>query len=120
VARYYPAAIGTFPSLLFLFKELIDAILLDEFEVLDHTHPMEASVAFIDMVESFAGIITAFVAVLHLATQEKVASLFKKSAFLISRSATKAVRHSDSLALHIMFVSKVSAANPAVHPTRSD
>ena len=120
MARYYPTAIGTFPSLLFLFKELIDAILLDEFEVLDHTHPVEVSVACIYMIESFAGIITAFVAVLYLATQEEIASLFEESALLISRSATKAVRHSNSLALHIMFVSKVSAANPAIHSTRSD
>ncbi len=99
MARYYPTAIGTFPSLLFLFKELTDAIFPDEFEVLDHTHPVEASVAVIDMVESFAGIIIAFVAVLYLATQEEVAFLLKESALLISRSATCAVRHSDSLVL---------------------
>ena len=120
MAAYDCSTLEAFPPLLFLFKELIDAILLDELEVLYHTHPVEVSVACVYMVESFTGIITAFVAVLYLATQEEVASLLKESALLISRSATKAERHSNSLALNIMSVSKVSAANPAIHPARSD
>jgi len=120
VARYYPAAIGAFPSLFLLLEEPPDAVVLDEPQVLDHTHTVEACVAFIDTVELLAGVITAFVAVLHLAVQEEAAALFKKSALLVSRTATDAVGHSDSLALHIMFEGKVSAADTAVHPAGSD
>lgn len=98
MARYYPTAPGTFPSLLFLFKELLDAILLDEFEVLDHTHPVMSSVAFIDMAEPLAGKIIALVTVFNLAISEQIASLFQKSTFLISWPAVGTVRHSDSLA----------------------
>jgi len=120
VARYYPTAPGAFPSGLFLFKELLDAILLDEFEVLDHTHHVLSSVAFIDMAEPLAGKIIALVTVFNLAISEQIASLFEEGAVLISWPAAGTVRHSDSLDSYIMFESKVSAAYPAVHSARSD
>ena len=120
MARYYPTAPGAFPSVLFLSKELLDAILLNEFEVLDHTHPVMSSVAFIDMAEPLTGKITALVTVFNLAINEEIASLFEECALLISWSATDTVRYSDPLALYLMFKSKVLAAYPAVHPARSD
>ena len=39
VATYYCPTLRAFPSLLFLFKKLPDAILLDVFKVLNHAHP---------------------------------------------------------------------------------
>jgi len=62
----------------------------------------------------------AFITVLYLALEEQVASLLKESALLFSRPASTTVRHSDSLALNIIFESKVSAAYSAVHSAGSD
>ena len=120
MARYYPAAPGAFPFVLFLFKEFLDAILFDKFEVVDHTHPVMSSVAFIDMAEPLAGKIIALVTVFNLAISEQIASLFEEGTVLISWPATGTVRHSDSLASYVMFESKVSAAYRAVHSARSD
>jgi len=120
VARYYPTAPRAFPFVLFLFKEFLDAILFDEFEVLNHTHPVMSSVAFIDMAEPLAGKIIALVTVFNLAISEQITFLFQKSTFFISWPATGTVRHSDSLALYIMLESKVSAAYRAVHSAWSD
>ena len=120
MARYYPTAPGAFPSGLFLFKEFLDAILFDKFEVVDHTHPVMSSVAFIDMAEPLAGKIIALITVFNLAISEQIASLFEEGTVLISWPATGTVRHSDSLASYVMFKSKVSAAYSAVHSARSD
>jgi len=49
-----------------------------------------------------------------------MASLFKEGTLFVSWPATDAVRHSDSLALNIIFESKVSAAYSAVHSARGD
>ena len=120
MARYCPPALRAFPFVLFLFKEFLDAILFDKFEVLDHTHAVLFSVAFIDMAEPLAGKIIALVTIFNLAISEQIASLFEEGAVFISCPATGTVRHSDSLASYIMFESKVSAAYRAVHSARSD
>jgi hypothetical protein len=49
-----------------------------------------------------------------------MALLFQEGALLISRSATDAVRHSDSLALNIVSKSKISAAYRAIHSAGGD
>ncbi len=46
--------------------------------------------------------------------------LFKEGTFLIPWPAAGAVGHSDSLASHVVFKSKISAAYSAVHATRGD
>lgn len=76
MAAYNCTALRAFPSFLFLFKELIDAVLLDEFEVLYHAHPEISSVALVDMAEPFARVITAFITIFNFAAQEQGASLF--------------------------------------------
>ena len=120
VAADYSATLRTFPSIFFLLKKLLDAVLLDKVKVFDHAHPKESSIAFINMAKLFAWKIFTFIAVFHLAFQEQVASLLEKGTLLISWPATSAIRHSDTFTLYIMFEGKIPAAYPAVHSTRSD
>ena len=120
MAAYNCSTLRALPSLLFRFKELPDAMLLDGFQILDHTHPEMSSVSLIEMLKPFTRKIIAFVTILHLATQEKCASLLEKCALLVSWSTAGAIGHSYSLALYIMLVSKVPTAYCTVHPARGD
>jgi hypothetical protein len=72
------------------------------------------------MMKSFTRVILTFIAVFYLSIQKKLALLFEEGTFLISWSAAGAVGHSDSLAFHIVFESKISTAYCAVHTARSD
>ena len=69
MAAYDCSTLGAFPPLLFLFKELINAILLDVFEVLNHTHLEIGSVSLVETLKSFTGEIITFVTIFHLANQ---------------------------------------------------
>jgi len=120
VAAYYFPTLGALPSFFFSAKELFDTILLDVFKVFNHTHSEKGFVAFVDVTESFAWEILAFITVLYLSAQEQMTSLFKKGTLFVSGSTTGAVRHSDSLALYLMGKSKVAATYSAIHSTRSN
>lgn len=120
MAASYLPALGALPSFLFPGKKLLDTILLDVLQVFNHAHPEKGAVPFIKFTEVFAGEIRAFIAVLYLPTQKERALLFEEGALFVSRSATGAVRHSDSLALYLIFASKEPAAYSAVHSTGGD
>ena len=47
------------PSLFFVFQKLSDAVLLNKFQVFNHTHPVPGFVSSIQIPESFAGILFA-------------------------------------------------------------
>ena len=49
-----------------------------------------------------------------------MASFLEESAFLVSWPAANAVRHSNSLALYVMFESKVATAYPTIHAAGGD
>ena len=70
MTTYNSTTLRALPSLLFLFKELSNAILLDGFQVLNHTHPEIHPVSLVDMVEPLAGKIIAFITVFYLAIHE--------------------------------------------------
>jgi hypothetical protein len=70
MATYSSPALRALPSLLLLFKELSNAILLNGFQVLNHTHPEIHPVSLVDMAELPAGKIIAFITVFYLAIQE--------------------------------------------------
>ena len=59
-----------FPPPLFLSQKLPDAICLDVFKILNHAHPVESAVAFVDILQPLARKIPAFIAVLYLAAEE--------------------------------------------------
>jgi len=120
MATYNCSTLRALPSLLFRFKKLLDAMLLDGFQILDHTHPEMRSVSFIEIPKPFTQKIIAFVTIFHLATQKQFASLLEKCALLIPRSTAGAIGHSYSLALYIMLVSKVPTTYRTVHPARGD
>ena len=70
MAAYNCSTLRALPSLLFRFKKLLNAMLLDEFQILDHAHPEIRSISLVDMAEHFAGEIIALVAIFHVAVQE--------------------------------------------------
>jgi hypothetical protein len=119
VAADCSPAIRTFPSLSVLLKKSSDSVLLDELEVLDHTHPEVSPVASVNVKQRVAWEVLAFVTVLDPVISQQIASLLEECTLLVPWPATGAVRHSDSLAFDIMFESKVSAAYRAVHAARS-
>jgi hypothetical protein len=47
------------PSLFFVVQKLSDAVFLDKFQVFNHAHPIPGFVSFIQISESFAGILFA-------------------------------------------------------------
>ena len=95
-------------------------MLLNELEIINHTHTKKSLIALIIVFQVFAGKLFAFITELHLVVQKQLASFLEKRTLLVSWSATDAVRHSDSLALDIMFEGKVATAYPAVHATGSN
>ena len=117
MAGYHPTANRAFPFLLFFFKELIDAIIPDIFEVLNHAHPVMLPVACIYTAEPLAGKIVAFVTVFNRATQEQLTFLLKEGAILTSWPASTTVGHSDSLTFYIILTSKVCTTYTTIHST---
>jgi hypothetical protein len=70
MATYCFPTLRALPPLLLLFKELTDAIFLDGFQVLNHTHPVIHSVSLIEMAELPAGEIIALITVFYIVIQE--------------------------------------------------
>jgi hypothetical protein len=120
VAVYHSPALGAFPPFLLLLKKLPHAIFPDAFQILNHAHLEIGPIPFVELTKVFAGEISAFIAELYLTTQELMASLLKEGTLFISRPASGAVWHLDSLALHIVCKSKISTAYSAIHSARCD
>jgi len=70
VTADYITAIGALPFDRFSFQELLDAMLGDEFQVLDHTHPVVTAVALVDTVQTGAWELAAFRAVFDLVIKQ--------------------------------------------------
>ena len=120
MATYHSPALGAFPPLPLLLKKLHHAIFPDVFEILNHAHPEIGPIPFVELTKVFAGKINAFIAELHLPTHKLMASFLEEGALFISRPASGAVWHLDSLALHIVCKSKISTAYSAIHSARGD
>lgn len=116
---YHSSALRTLPSPLLLFEKFVYTMFLDEFKILGHTHPKEVSISLVEMVGTFTWEITTLIAILDSTSQEQTTPLFEESTFLITLPAARAARHSDSLAFHIVFKSKIPTAYCTVHPARS-
>jgi hypothetical protein len=120
MAADYLPALGALPLFLFPLQKLLNAILPDVFQVLNQVHPEKSSVPFVELTEGFAGKVAAFITVLYLPTQKERTLLFEEGALFVPRSTADAVRHSDPLALYVIFASKESTAYGAVHPARGN
>ena len=66
MATDYLTTFGTFPLFLFRGNELVDTIFLNVFKVFNHAHSKKGFVALVDMTQSFAREILAFITVLYL------------------------------------------------------
>ncbi len=61
MAAYNLAAFRAAPFYRFLFQKLIDAMLIDEFKVLNHAHVVKGAVALIEGAQALTGKIFAIV-----------------------------------------------------------
>jgi len=61
MTAYHLATFRAAPLCIFLFQELLDAMLFDEFEVFYHTHMVLGAVTFIKSFEAFTGIVPALI-----------------------------------------------------------
>ena len=118
MATYHFTTFWTPPLPGLCLQKFRHAILLDETKVLNQAHPEQFSISIVDMLQSFARKIWAFIAVFHFAVQKQVAFLLEKSTLLVPRTTTNTVQHPYPPAFHIILPSKVPAANSTIHPTR--
>jgi hypothetical protein len=65
VATYYPITLKASPLLLLSFKEFINTIISDVFQVLNHAHMIKSAVALIECLQPTAGEILTIVAKPH-------------------------------------------------------
>jgi len=65
MTAYYTATLSASPLLLLSFKELINTIISDVFQVLNHAHMVKSAVALVESLQPMAGEILAIVAKSH-------------------------------------------------------
>jgi hypothetical protein len=110
------SAPGTAPFFRFLYEELLDTMVPQILQILDRTQVEIFSITLIQMVQSGAGKILAFITVLDFPVGEPLTILFQVGAFPVPGPAPGAVSHIDSLAPNIIFASQIPAAHSTVYP----
>jgi hypothetical protein len=120
MAAYFCPALGTPPLLCFRLKKGLNAMLPDIVQISDHTHPVQGLITLIQLEQSPAGKIRAFIAVSYLTTAHKLAVFLDEGALFIPGSATCTVGHTDSLALSAVLESQIAGAQGTVHTARGD
>ena len=97
-------AVPTFPLFLLFFKEFVDSMVSDELQVFYHAHSVTRPVSAVDSFQPIAGKTAAFKTEKCFVVCQFGTSLFQKGTFFVSRSATRAVRHSDAFVFDVVFV----------------
>jgi hypothetical protein len=103
-----------------VFEEGIYPALLNLFEVVNHTHVVVLSIAFIYASQTIAGEIIAFKSKGNSVIGQLLAVAFKKGALFISRAASSTMNYFASLSRKIPGISEVSTADAAIHAAGSD
>jgi hypothetical protein len=115
-----PSTGWTAPFFFLHFEEFFHSIFFDICKIFKQAHPEKRLISRIDMSKVFTRVLWTFITKLYGMIQKTLTSFFQKSTFLISRPAPCAVRHTNSLAFHIMSLRKVPAAYVAIHSTGSN
>jgi len=101
MAAYHSSTVGAVPPCRFLFQELLNAIVSDELEVLDHAHVVSGAVPRVQSLQPGAGIVAAAGAEPHQSLPKQVAASCHVGAVLAAWQATGAVGTSESLPVEI-------------------
>lgn len=110
----------TTPFLFLCSKEFVHALLFDKGEISKQTHPEKRRISHIDGFEILTGILWAFITKNNGVMEKAFTSFFQKRTFLISRTTTATIRHTNTFLLYVMLHRKVSTAYVTVHPAGSD
>ncbi len=110
----------TTPFLFLCSKEFFHAFLFDEGEIFKKTHPEKRRISRIDGFEILTGILWAFITKRDGVMEKAFTFFFQKRTFLIPRTTSATIRHSNTFLLYVMLHRKVSTAYVTVHPAGSD
>ncbi len=103
MAAYHSATFRAAPLCLFLFQELLDAMLFDEFKVLYHTHMVFCTISFIEVFQPATGEILAFIAETQKSFPQQVTLACHKGTVLAAWQTAVAVLSRKSLLLEVIF-----------------
>ena len=92
----------TFPRLFLAIKELFNTVPFDEIQILYHAHPVTRPVSTVDSFQPVAWKATALKTETYFVVCQFGTSFFQKGTFLVSWSATCAVRHFDAFVFNVI------------------
>ncbi len=115
-----PATSRAFISIPLVFEKGIYPVLFNLVEIVNHTHMIGFSIAFINASQTMAGKIIAFKAEGNPVMGQLFAMAFEKGTLFVSRAASGTVSYFASLSGKISGVSEVDAADTAVHAAGGD
>ena len=117
MAAHHSATFRAAPLCLFLFQELLDAMLFDESKVLYHAHVVFGSVTLIEGFEPAAGKILAFITEPYKSFPNQVTVRFHKNTIFTAWQAAGAVCPLESFHFQVILHCEVGNTYSAVHPT---
>jgi len=120
MTAYHFATCRTAPLFLFLFQELLHAMLFDKFEVFYHAHMILSAVSFIEVFQPATGKFFALIAKLNQPFPEQITMFFHEGAVLTAWPAAATVSLFKSLLLKVIFHRQITNAKSAIHATGSD
>ncbi len=110
MTAYRPATFRAAPHPLFLFQELLDAVLFDEFEVSHHAHMILGAVALIEGLQPATGEISALMAKPNKTFPEQIAAILHEGTVLTAWQTAGAVFPSESLLVQVVFHRQITDA----------
>jgi hypothetical protein len=106
------------PLLPFSFQKLLQTMLFNVLQIINHVHPILFFIAFANLLDKLTGKLVAFISELNLIVQKLFTTfLFEKRALLVSRTASYAVRQPNPLSFSVIYQSKLVATHVTVHAT---
>jgi hypothetical protein len=95
-------------------------MLLDKGQIFNKTRTVMFLVTCVNSLQVPARKTTTFVTKPNFVIQKEITSSLYKRAFLISRAASSAIRHSNSFAFYIVLAREVLTTHKAIHAAWSD
>jgi hypothetical protein len=106
------------PPLRLRLKKFLHPLLLDELQVLNHTHLVPCLVASVESFQCMAGKVSAFKAENYFTFQQFGAAFFDEGALLVSGAATCAGGYTESFGVYVVLESLIACAESTVHAAR--
>jgi hypothetical protein len=113
-ARRAGESIGELP------EKCVLALILDDLQVLEETHPEVLPITLVQMYQPWAWIPRALEAVPDHVIRQQLALFLQKRALFVPRATTGAMGDPSTLSGNLVGIGQVAAAYSAVHPTRGN